>query len=166
MYAIRSYYDSKIDNVKLFAKAVAPGSDMKPSDAILWLDFEGTTNGGTYYSNGMGARTYGSIWADRTPQPEIWQMKKSAQPISFKLLNGEKGVVEVWNRSNFTNASYWETTWTLTEDNKVLQEGKLNLDIKPGQRVKQVIPYTKPEIIAGKEYRLNISSSLIDDETS
>jgi len=156
--------DSKIDNVRLFAQAITPTSDIKPTDAILWLDFEEETNGGAFYSNGMGARTYGSIWPDRKPQPELWQMKKSPQPLSFTLLNGEKGVIEVWNRSNFTNASHWETTWTLTEDSKVLQEGVLTLDIDPGNRTKATINYKKPDIVRGKEYRLNISSSLKNDE--
>ncbi len=156
--------DSKIDNVRVFTKPISPSSDIRPSDAVLWLNFDEETNGGTFYSNGMGARTYGSIWPDRTPQPELWQMKKSPQPLSFKLLNGEKGVVEVWNRSGFTNASYWATSWTLTEDNKVLQKGVLNLDVNAGNRNKVVIPYTKPEIIPGKEYRLNITSALKDDE--
>ena len=156
--------DSKIDNVRLFAKAITPFDDFKPSDAVLWLDFEEETNGGTFYSNGMDARTYGSIWPDRIPQPEIWQMKKSPQPLSFTLLNEEKGVVEAWNRSNFTNASYWRTTWTLTEDNKILQEGVLKLYLDPGKRTNVVVPYNKPEIIPDREYRLNIVSSLKDDE--
>ncbi len=156
--------DSKIDNVRIFTKAITNSDNIKPSEAVLWLDFEGETNGGTYYSNGMMARTYGSIWPDRSPQPEIWQMKKSAQPLSFVLLNGEKGVVEAWNRSNFTNSSYWKTSWSLTEDNKVLQQGILDFDIKPWERTKLIIPYKKPTIIPGKEYRLNISSSLNKDE--
>ncbi|RKD90886.1 beta-galactosidase small subunit-related protein [Mangrovibacterium diazotrophicum] len=156
--------DSKIDNVRLFAKAISPSSNLNPSDAVLWLDFEKETNGGAFYSNGMGARTYGSIWPDRKPQPELWQMKKSAQPLSFRLLSTEKGVLEVWNRSDFTNASHWESTWTLTEDDKVLQQGVLELNVEPGNRSKVMVNYKKPEIIRGKEYRLNISSSLKEDE--
>ena len=139
--------------ITIFTKAITNSDNIKPSEAVLWLDFEGETNGGTYYSNGMMARTYGSIWPDRSPQPEIWQMKKSAQPLSFVLLNGEKGVVEAWNRSNFTNSSYWKTSWSLTEDNKVLQQGILDFDIKPWERTKLIIPYKKPTIIPGKEYR-------------
>jgi len=156
--------DSKIDNVRLFDKALTQDNDLIPSEAILWLDFEKETNEGTYYSNGMGARTYGSIWPDRKPQPELWQMKKSAQPLAFRLLNSEKGVLEVWNHNNFTNASHWQTTWTLTEDDKVLQEGVLELDVEPGKRSKVTVQYEKPEIIRGKEYRVNISSSLKNDE--
>ncbi|WP_370479762.1 glycoside hydrolase family 2 TIM barrel-domain containing protein [Tamlana flava] len=156
--------DAQIDNVRVLDKAVNPTEEINVSDTVLWLDFEEESNGGTYYSNGMAARTYGSIWPDRQPQPELWQMKKSPQPLSFRLLNNDKGIVEVWNRSDFTNASFWKTTWTLTEDDKVLQEGVIDLDLQPRSRQTTTINYTKPNIVPGKEYRLNISSVLRKDE--
>ena len=83
-----------IDNVGIFADAVKPGA-FDPSKAALWLDFEEETQEGTFWTYGLGARTYGSIWPDRTPQPEMWQMKKSTQPLSFTLLDPERGTVEV-----------------------------------------------------------------------
>ena len=111
--------DALIDNAGVFAEAVAPGV-FDPSKAALWLDFEEETDEGTFWSYGLGARTYGSIWPDRTPQPEMWQMKKSTQPLSFRLLDADQGTVEVWNRSRFLNASHYETTWTLTADADVV----------------------------------------------
>ena len=53
----------------------------------------------------------------------MWQLKKSTQPLSFKLLSPEQGTVEVWNRNHFLNASYYKTTWTLTADNDVVASG-------------------------------------------
>lgn len=156
--------DALIDNVGIFTKSIDPNNDYNSSDAVLWLDFESEKSDGTFFSYGIGARTYGSIWPDRTPQPEMWQMKKTVQPLSFKLQNTENGAVEVWNRSGFTNASHWETSWTLTEDDKVLQSGKLDINVDPQKRGIVSVPFTKPEIIPGKEYRLNISSSLKSDE--
>ena len=47
----------------------------------------------------------------------------------YEVITSEKGVLEVWNRSDFTNASHWESTWTLTEDDKVLQQGVLELNV-------------------------------------
>jgi beta-galactosidase len=156
--------DAVIDNVGIFSKAFEPGAGTGPEDALLWLDFEKEEREGTFFSYGIGARTYGAIWPDRRPQPEMWQMKKSAQPLSFKLLNTEDGWVEVWNRSNFSDASFWETTWTLTEDETVLQSGTLDLNVEPQGRGKILVPFTIPEINPGKEYRLNISSALRSDE--
>ncbi|MBR6882309.1 MAG: glycoside hydrolase family 2, partial [Bacteroidales bacterium] len=63
--------DALIDNVGIFADAVAPGS-FDPSKAALWLDFEEEIREGTFWTYGLGARNYGSIWPDRTPQPEMW----------------------------------------------------------------------------------------------
>ena len=155
--------DALIDNVGVFADAVTPGS-FDPSKAALWLDFEEEIQEGTFWTYGLGARTYGSIWPDRTPQPEMWQMKKSTQPLSFSLLDPDQGMVEVWNRSNFRNASYYETAWTLTADDEVVASGTLPLDVAPYERKVVRIPMPHPQAAPGKEYRLNISSVLSKDE--
>ena len=155
--------DALIDNVGVFADAVAPGS-FDPSKAALWLDFEKESGEGTFYSYGIGARTYGSIWPDRVPQPEMWQMKKSTQPLKFTLLNPELGTVEVWNRNHFLNASHYKTTWTVTADDKVVASGDLDLDVAPLSRQVVRVPLRRPQPEPGKEYRLTISSCLSADE--
>ena len=155
--------DAVIDNVGIFADAVKPGS-FDPSKAALWLDFEEETQEGTFWTYGLGARTYGSIWPDRTPQPEMWQMKKSTQPLSFTLLDPEQGTVEVWNRSRFLNASHYTTSWTLTADADVVASGSMPLDVAPMERKIVRIPLTHPEAVPGKEYRLTVTSALAKDE--
>ena len=140
-----------------------PGS-FDPSKAALWLDFEEETQEGTFWTYGLGARTYGSIWPDRTPQPEMWQMKKSTQPLSFTLLDPEQGTVEVWNRSRFLNASHYTTSWTLTADADVVASGSMPLDVAPMERKIVRIPLKHPEAVPGKEYRLTVSSALAKDE--
>ncbi|MEI6137991.1 MAG: glycoside hydrolase family 2 TIM barrel-domain containing protein [Mariniphaga sp.] len=155
--------DAQLDNVGVFNDAVLPGN-FDPKKAALWLDFEKESDQGTYFSYGIGARTYGSIWPDRRPQPEMWQMKKSVQPISVKLIDVEKGWAEVWNRNNYLDASNYKTHWSLEADGEVVQEGDLKLQV-PAQSKKLIqIPYQKPVLKPGKEYRVTISSSLIKDE--
>ncbi len=156
--------DAIIDNVGIFDKAVTPSEGFRPEESVLWLDFEKEYEDGKFWSYGIGARTYGSIWPDRVPQPEMWQMKKSAQPLSFRLLDPENGVIEVWNRNHFLNADYYKTTWTLTADNDIVASGELDVNVCPMSRASFDIPYSKPEIILGKEYRLNISSVLREDQ--
>lgn len=156
--------DAIIDNVGIFDMAVTPSEGFNAGDAALWLDFEEETADGTFWSYGVGARTYGSIWPDRTPQPEMWQMKKSVQPLSFSLLDPENGIVEVWNRNHFINADFYRTTWAITADDEVVASGDMNLDIDPLTRSIYKIPYVKPSIVPGKEYRLDISSVLRNDE--
>jgi beta-galactosidase len=82
--------DAIIDQVGIFNKAIeindlfAAKPDLK-NRAALWLDFEQEQNKDEFFSYGIGARTYGSIWPNRVPEPEMAQIKKSAQPISSKV---------------------------------------------------------------------------------
>jgi len=155
--------DARMDNVGIFA-SVADINHPDPQKAALWLDFEKEQRNGSFYSYGIGARTYGSIWPNRRPQPEMWQMKKTVQPLSFRWSDVNTGTVEVWNRNHFIDAGYYQTRWTLEADGKILQQGELNLKTAPLSRERIRIPYTKPTIEAGCEYRITISSTLKRDE--
>lgn len=157
--------DAQIDNFALFGESL-PANEQTIDRALLWLDFEQETPGSNYFSYGSGARTYGTIWPDRTVQPEIYQMKKSTQPIVCSLINVETGTLEVWNRSPFLNANHYRNTWTLTEDGQTLLSGELNLDVAPLSRQLIQLPYVqnRPTIKPGREYRLMIQSELKNDE--
>lgn len=154
--------DAMMDEVGIFDQAKTSG--FGPQDANLWLDFEGETDKGTFYSYGIGARTYGSIWPDRSVQPEMWQMKKTVQPISFRAVDAENGVFEVWNRNHFLDTSIYDIRWELLEDDKPLQSGTLALATAPLTRERITLPYKKPVIIPGKEYRLLVRSLLKKEE--
>lgn len=158
--------DAKVDNVRIFTEAYAPADALTADKSALWLDFESETQGQKYFSHGIGARTYGAIWPDRVPQPEMWEFKKCTQPIEFDLINLEEGLIEVWNRNVFSDASQYVTSWTLTEDENVLQSGTLDLSgLDPWSRKTVKVPFTKPaSITPGKEYRLNFSSVLKEDK--
>ena len=155
--------DALIDNVGVFADAVSP-AELEPSKASLWLDFEEETDEGTFWTYGIGARTYGCIWPDRTPQPEMWELKKCTQPLSFTLIDADKGLVEVWNRNHFLNSSYYKTSWTLTADNDISASGTMDLDVAPLSRKVIRIPLERPNPVPGKEYRLTFNSVLAKDE--
>lgn len=114
--------DAQMDNVGIFTTAFTPDQSCSSEQAALWLDFETETTLGSFFSYGIGARTYGSIWPDRTVQPEMWQMKKSVQPISISWLDAGNGWIEVWNRSHFLNSSYYRTKWFLEADGTVLMK--------------------------------------------
>ena len=155
--------DALMDDVGIFDKAIA--SDFRAEEAKLWLDFDKETNNGTFYSYGMGARTYGSIWPDRSVQPEMWQMKKTVQPLSFSLLDAENGVAELWNRNHFTDASVYALCWEVMEDDKIIQSGTLDAFTAPLSRESIKVPYRKPAILSpGKEYRLLLRAELKKDE--
>jgi len=155
--------DARMDKLGIFADVVDINNP-DPDKAALWLDFEKEQRNGFFYSYGIGARTYGSIWPDRKPQPEMWQMKKTVQPLSFRLTDEKTGTVEVWNRNHFLDAGYYRTRWSLEADGKVLQEGEFDLHTAPLSKERIRILFDKPTIVAGCEYRINISVTLKKDE--
>jgi beta-galactosidase len=154
--------DAIIDQAGIFAKQVSSSFLKDPTEGIkqqaaLWLDFEEETFGGDFFSYGIGARTYGSIWPDRRPQPEMWQIKKSAQPVHVELVSVKENLVEIQNRYLFSNLKELDTRWILQCNGEVLQEGKLALDIEPGKKGVVKVPFTKPEIKEDSEYFLLLS---------
>ncbi len=154
--------DAVIDQVGIFSKQISSDFLKNPTEGIkqqaaLWLDFEEETSGGEFFSYGIGARTYGSIWPDRRPQPEMWQIKKSAQPVKVRLISAETGTVEITNRYLFTNLNELNARWTLQGDGESLQEGELDLDMEPGKKAVVRVPFTKPEVREGTEYFLMVS---------
>lgn len=155
--------DAQLDNVGVFAEAIEP-LEIDSSKAALWLDFEKETDKGSFYSYGIGARTYGAIWPNRIPQPEMWQMKKTVQPVSIVWIDAEKSLIEVWNRNAFLSASHYKTTWKLQADDEVIEKGELNLKTAPLTKETIRLSLTKPAILPGKEYRITFSSTLRMDE--
>jgi beta-galactosidase len=154
--------DAIIDQVGIFVEDISPELLKNPTNelksrASLWLDFEEQSEGDEFFSYGIGARTYGTIWPDRTPQPEMWQIKKSAQAVSTKLLSAERGEIEIKNRYPFTNLNELQAEWRLQADGEILQKGVLPLNLDPQKTAVVIIPYIKPEIKGGVEYRLLIS---------
>ena len=154
--------DAVIDQVGIFTKEIQSRLLVTPSDSLkkkasLWLDFEEMKEDGEFYSYGIGARTYGAIWPDRTPQPEMWQIKKSAQPVSAWLISADKGEIGIHNRYLFTNLSELEVQWMLQEDGETIDRGFLPVNLEPQKKTTIVVPYKIPEIKAGSEYRLLVS---------
>jgi beta-galactosidase len=154
--------DAIIDQVGIFARAIPSDQLENPTDVLkkqsaLWLDFEEIATGGDFYSYGIGARTYGSVWPDRRPQPEMWQIKKSAQPVSVKLISAVTGEVEIANRYLFTNLNELQAEWILQGNGELLDRGVLNLNIEPQKKSRITVPFKKSELKDGFEYSLLVS---------
>ncbi len=154
--------DAKIDQASIFTKVVPMTQLKNPSvelkkQSVLWLDFEEINEKGDFFSYGIGARTYGAIWPDRRPQPEMWQIKKSGQPVHVNMISSETGKIEIINRYLFTNLKDLQTIWMLQADNDIVEKGELSIDLPAQNSSGITIPYHKPEIKKGVEYRLLIS---------
>jgi beta-galactosidase len=154
--------DAMIDQVGVFTEAIDPADLDKPTETVkskaaIWLDFEEEKEEGEFYSYGIGARTYGSIWPNRVPQPEMWQIKKSGQPVTVKIVSAEDGMIEIINRYLFTSLGKLKTVWQLEADGDVLDKGIIEIDIPAQKTAMVMVPYNKPEIKPGTDYRLNVS---------
>lgn len=156
------YSNAAFDQLAIFDKAINVQELLNPTDAtkksaICWIDFDEQNAGQEFFSMGVGGRTYGTIWPDRTPQPEMWQIKKSAQPVSVKMLDEATGAVEIWNRMHFTNTSELEAVWQLQCEGAVVKEGSLQVSVAPLSKARVILPFMPFTKEDGKEYFLLIS---------
>lgn len=157
--------NSVIDNVRIYAKALSPeelGTDAgqrKASPAVC-LDFDTVRTKGEFFSLGIGGRAYGLIWPDRRVQPELWQLKKTPQPVTVQAIDLAKGKVRIVNRHNFTNLSELDTAWTISAEGEVLQQGTLALDVSAGKSTDVTIPFEAPAPEPGVECWLLVSFTL------
>jgi len=158
-----------MDQVRIFGEALAIEDLQKESEelksrSLLWLDFETTREEGSYYSIGIPGRTYGLVWPDRSVQPELWQLKKSPQPVSYEAVDLGQGLIEIYNRHHFRNLDELEFNWELTENGLPVQHGKLDVDLPPGKEKQIRIPYEKPAGLPGAFYHLLISCATTADQ--
>ncbi len=130
----------------------------------LFLTFDTLARDTLYYSYGVSPFCLnGVVFADRSLQPEAWQMKKSHQPVAIKPVDILDGQFLVTNYHNFTNLDAYDFVWHLSDGEKPLQSGKMTLDIPPRSFAETTVPFQEPDLQAGKEYWLVISCVLKED---
>ncbi len=157
-----------IDDVRIFARALDESEIDNDTpelrqEARLWLDFETIEQKGEFYSLGIGGRSYGVIWPDRVPQPELWQLKKSAQPVGIELIDIQEGLVHIFNRHNVTDLSELDASWQVTANGEVLQQGMLEFALAPGENIAVNIPFEHPAPVPGVEHWLEVRFTLPSD---
>lgn len=75
----------------------------------------------------------GLVWPDRKPHPGIFEFKKLAQPVGFKLGRGNK--LEVTNKDYFRSLGWLTGEWKLLVDGISVADGKLTIPaVKPGEK--------------------------------
>ncbi len=116
-------------------------------------DWGDSPNDGNFCANGI-------VSADRTLQPEIYEVKKVYQNIKMKAVDLQAGQIHIKNWFCFTNLTEYQCTWQLFADTSLIQQGILSeteLNIAPQEGKMITIPFTTPELKAGVKYWLNIS---------
>jgi len=109
----------------------------------------------------------GIVSADRTLQPEIYEVKKVYQNIKIDSIDLLKGQVDIKNEYLFTNLNSFTGTWKLKEDNKTINSGALtstDLNIPPLTKKTVTIDFGNPTLKPGTEYWLDLSFKLAANE--
>ena len=105
----------------------------------------------------------GVVFADRTPSPKIYEVKKVHQEVSFyDDGNIENGEVRVVNEFLNTNLDQYDITWELKEDDTLINSGTLDLSTAPQEEeTVQIDLGIDPETIKENfDYLLNFSVKL------
>nr|WP_115882993.1 glycoside hydrolase family 2 TIM barrel-domain containing protein [Haloferax sp. Atlit-12N] len=105
----------------------------------------------------------GLVWSDRDPQPELWQLKHSHQPVGVADADVAVGEIYISNRYNFTSLDGVEGRWELTADGETLRSGGFDVDISPGETRRVSLPVEAPSNPgAGVECRLTVRFTLAE----
>ncbi|OFV16058.1 beta-galactosidase [Sphingobacterium sp. HMSC13C05] len=123
------------------------GGDYEPKEAITdW----------NYASKGI-------FYANRTPYPHAWEMKKVYQDIHSSLMKEKK--IQVYNERFFTGLDNVELQWELIVDGKKAQSGLIShLNVLPQQYGVLSIPYqtdARGEKFLNLTYRLKKAEPLL-----
>ncbi len=126
----------------------AYGGDIEPA---------ATDTSGSFCANGL-------VYADRTPYPYLWEVKKVQQNIAFHLLDGETGKLQIKNKNYFIPLEGLTLSWSIIENGKNIVAGSnIPLNAKPQGSQTIDLEYTyksKPTA----EYFLNLEARLADDQ--
>ena len=102
---------------------------------------------------------YCLIFADRTIQPEMHEVKKVQQYIGFELLSAENAEVEIRNKYNFTNLNQFVGSWELLRNGEVVNSAQFApIDVEPDATAVGQVPVGALDPDA--DYALNISYAL------
>lgn len=177
--AMGNAFYGRIDNVHVYQKAVEgipvtqTRTDME--DALIWCDMNGEnvgSTGETYFAYGGDWMDFGNngnfsvngmLLPDKTIQPEFNEVKKVYQNAEITLKD-PTGIIEVTNKSLFTNLDRYDLYWELRENNKKIESGALQVSAAPGETKEIQIPCSALEEKAGCEYWLNVEFRLKEAE--
>ncbi|NLT74488.1 MAG: DUF4981 domain-containing protein [Chloroflexi bacterium] len=117
-------------------------------------DFGDVPNDRNFCINGL-------IGPDRAPHPALIEYQYLIQPVVVQAVDLEAGQIRITNRYDFASLAGLDITWTLEEDGVSIQSGSLApLDIEPGESQEVRLDLTRPDLVPGAEYWLNLVFAL------
>jgi beta-galactosidase len=107
------------------------------------------TNDENFCANGL-------VFADRTPHPGAYEVKKIYQSIWFEAEDLSKGKFKVINEYNFTALTEFNYKWELTKNGVVVKKQNFTFSSKAGETPTFAVPYGDITSQAGEEYTLQL----------
>ncbi|QQS36992.1 MAG: DUF4981 domain-containing protein [Ignavibacteriales bacterium] len=125
---------------------------------LLNLPFDETTSQGDFVYYGASSFVCnGVVFYDRTPQPELYQVKKSQSPVKFEKLNNK---IRIINHYSFTNLNEFVFNWFLYKEGKLIRNGSLSVDCPPLDKTEIENPVDIKELTDDGEYILELTANL------
>ncbi len=112
-------------------------------------DWGDNPNDGSFCQNGL-------VSPDRTPQPELQEVKYQYQSFWFEKAGGRK--ISVYNENAVKKLSDYDLSWQLLRNGLVIGGGSIAAEAGPQSRGEFEVPYELPsDIRSGDEFYLNLS---------
>lgn len=106
----------------------------------------------------------GLVNPDRTPQPEINEVKYVYQYVKFGAqgpLSAEQNKITVRNNYDFLPLDLFRLEWQVVRNGEIVQQGNVdNLNAQPGQTQLIALPLRLPSVPDAGEYFLNLTLRL------
>ena len=116
------------------------------------------------YSDGSNTND-GLLNPDRTPQPEMEELKKVYQYFNVKDIDINTGIISISNENYFSDASDIYMKWEIIENGKKIESGRIDeLNIKPQESQLMEIKFNRSAITQGNEYFMNFSFHLKENK--
>lgn len=135
-----------------------------------WVDqgFEAKDEAGRKYwayGGDLGSQNYtndenfchnGLVYADRTPHPGAFEVKKVYQDILFEAVDVKNGLIEIINDFGFTNLDQYNFKYQVLENGKIIKEGSVDVALLPKSKKQFKLDLPKLQAKPGVEYLLNV----------
>jgi beta-galactosidase len=121
-------------------------------------DYGDEPNDGTMVCNGI-------VLPDRTPEPELHEVKRVYQRIDTTAVDAASGVVRVRNEYDFRDLDFVEVAWNVEHDGRLVDEGRMPAPVLgPKESGELRLPLKRVAPAPGVEAFLNVRYALTKDE--
>ncbi|KGK00103.1 glycoside hydrolase family 2 TIM barrel-domain containing protein [Thalassotalea sp. ND16A] len=104
----------------------------------------------------MSFSANGLVYADRTPYPYLWEVKKVHQNVGFEAQDIKNGVVNITNKNFFISLEGKSLSWNITANGVIIKQGlPIKLTANPQGSELVQLDY-QVDFKSGVEYFLNL----------